>query len=125
MRKLTAGDIMLRKVVTATPEDALAMARLKMMRLGVGGLPVVKEGNLVGIITHRDIILVGEKDTDLRVRDIMTSDVLTITRETPIREILLLMKSTGYQRLPVVEKKRLVGLVTQSNIIGAIADWVK
>lgn len=124
MRRITAEDIMLKKVVTASPGDALAMARLKMMRLGVGGLPVVEKGRLVGIITHRDITLM-DKESDLRVKDIMTSQVLTITKKTPLREVLLIMKNTGYQRLPVVEDGRLVGLVTQSCVISAIADKVE
>ncbi len=124
MRRIKAGDIMLKKVVTASPNDALAMARLKMMRLGVGGLPVVEEGMLVGIVTHRDITLM-EGESDLRVKDIMTPQVLTITRETSLKEVLMIMKNTGYQRLPVVEEGRLVGLVTQSCVISAIADKVE
>lgn len=116
---------MLEEVVTAAPEDALAMARLKMMRLGVGGLPVVDGERLVGIVTHRDITLVGERESGLKVRDIMTTNVLTITRQTPLRDILLIMKKTGYQRLPVVDDGRLVGLVTQSCVISALAEQVK
>jgi CBS domain-containing protein len=125
MRSLTAQDVMLEEVVTAAPEDALAMARLKMMRLGVGGLPVVDGERLVGIVTHRDITLVGERESGLKVRDIMTTNVLTITRQTPLRDILLIMKKTGYQRLPVVDDGRLVGLVTQSCVISALAEQVK
>jgi CBS domain-containing protein len=125
MRSLKAGDIMLKNVVTANPEDVLAVARLKMMRLGIGGLPVVEGGKLVGIITHRDTILVGEKAMNLRVKDIMTTDVLTIGKETSLREIVLLMTKTGYQRLPVVEGGKLVGLVTQSCIIKALAESLR
>ncbi len=125
MRSFTAEDIMLTEVVTAAPDDALAMARLKMMRHGVGGLPVVERGRLVGIVTHRDVTLVGERESGLKVRDIMTSEVLIVTRQTPLRDILLIMKKTGYQRLPVVDDGRLIGLVTQSCVISALAERVE
>lgn len=125
MRGIKARDIMIKDVVTAGPGDVLAVARLKMMRLGVGGLPVIEGNKLVGIITHRDTVLAGEKAMNLRVKDIMTSDVLTIEEETSLREIVLIMKNTGYQRLPVVENGKLVGLVTQSCIISALADFFR
>jgi CBS domain-containing protein len=117
---LTADDIMIKDPVTATPSDHIVSAKLKMERQGIGGLPVVKNKELVGIITHRDTILIGKRAMKIRIEEIMTKDVLTIKKDTGFYEIASLMKQTGYQRLPVVDGKKLVGLVTQSCVINAL-----
>jgi CBS domain-containing protein len=117
---LTADDIMIKDPVTALPTELIASAKLKMMRQGLGGLPVVRNGEVVGIITHRDTVLVGKRAMKIKIEDVMTKDVLAIKRDTGFDEIVNLMKKTGYQRLPVVEGKKLVGLVTQSCVINAL-----
>ncbi|MDP6459457.1 MAG: CBS domain-containing protein [Candidatus Hydrothermarchaeota archaeon] len=125
MREIRVKDLIIRDVVTASPEEILALAKLKMMRLGIGGLPVVENRNLVGMITHRDTILAGERAMNLRVQDIMTSKVRAIREDTTLREVVTIMKETGYQRLPVVSRGELVGIVTQSCIINALAEELK
>jgi CBS domain-containing protein len=117
---LTAVDIMIKDPVTASPSEIIASAKLKMERQGLGGLPVVEHRKLAGIITHRDTILTGRRSMKIKIKDVMTRDVLTIKKNTDFYEIARLMKKTGYQRLPVVEGKTLVGLVTQSCIINAL-----
>ncbi len=117
---LTANDMMIKDPVTASPSDIVASAKLRMMRQGLGGLPVVRNGEMVGIITHRDTILVGKGAMKIKIEDVMTKDVLVIKKDTGFDEIVNLMKKTGYQRLPVVEGKKLVGLVTQSCVINAL-----
>jgi CBS domain-containing protein len=117
---LTAEDIMIKDPVTVSPTEIIASAKLKMERQGLGGLPVVEHGKLVGIITHRDTILTGKRSLKIKVRDIMTRDVLTVKKDTDFYEIAGIMKETGLQRLPVVEGKKLVGLVTQSCVINTL-----
>jgi len=112
---------MIKDVVTIGPEDVVASAKLKMIRLGIGGMPVVEEGRVVGMITHRDVILIGERASAMKVGE-MTRDVLTVGEETPVREIAGHMRRTGYQRIPVVRDGRLSGLVTQSSIITAFLE---
>jgi CBS domain-containing protein len=118
--ELKARDIMINDPVTAAPDEIIASAKLKMERQGLGGLPVVEHGKLVGIITHRDTILTGKRSLKIKVKDIMTRDVLTIKKDTDFYEIAAVMKKTGYQRLPVTKGKKLVGLVTQSCVINAL-----
>ncbi len=119
---LKAEDAMIRKVSVASPEDSVALARLRMEREGVGALPVVNKNELVGIITHRDIILVGE--SGLKVKDIMTKKLVTVQRETPLIRVMELMKEHGYQRIPVVEGKKLVGLITQGSVIDTMIKYL-
>jgi len=117
---LKAADIMIHDPVTATPSEIIASAKLKMERQGLGGLPVIERGRLVGIITHRDTILTGKRSQKIKVGDIMTRDVLTIKKDTDYYEIAAIMKKTGLQRLPVVSGEKLIGLVTQSCVINAL-----
>jgi CBS domain-containing protein len=122
MIDLKARDIMLKKVITIGPDEKVASAKLIMTRKGIGGLPVIEGEKLTGIITHRDIILAGDEVLKLKIRDIMTKNVKAVREDTPLKEIVKLMKDKGYQRIPVVKDKKLVGLITQSSIINAIAD---
>ncbi|WP_337971843.1 CBS domain-containing protein [Methanobacterium petrolearium] len=103
------------------PDDLVAAAKLKMMRCNVGGLPVVDESELVGIITHRDILLAGGETLGLKVGDLMSKDPEVAEKSTPIMNITKIMAEKGYQRIPVVENGNLVGLITQSSLIRALA----
>jgi CBS-domain-containing membrane protein len=121
IKKLKAEDIMIEDVRVTSPKDLVAAAKLKMMRCNVGGLPVVDDRRLVGIITHRDVLLAGGEALGLKVNDLMTKELYVANRETPILEITKVMADKGYQRIPVVENGNLVGLITQSSLIRALA----
>jgi CBS domain-containing protein len=119
--KLRAENIMIQEVFVTSPDDLVAAAKLKMMRCNVGGLPVVDNKKLVGIITHRDVLLAGGEALGLKVGDLMSKDLLVVEKESPIMDITKIMADKGYQRIPVVENGNLVGLVTQSSLIRALA----
>jgi CBS domain-containing protein len=119
--KLRAENIMIQEVFVTSPDDLVAAAKLKMMRCNVGGLPVVDNKKLVGIITHRDVLLAGGEALGLKVGDLMSKDLLVVEKESPIMEITKIMADKGYQRIPVVENGNLMGLVTQSSLIRALA----
>ncbi|AEG17211.1 CBS domain-containing protein [Methanobacterium paludis] len=122
IKNLHAKDIMISEVHVTTPTDLVAAAKLKMMRCNVGGLPVVDKKRLLGIITHRDILLAGGEALGLKVNDLMSKDLMVVNRETQIKDITRIMADKGYQRIPVVEDGKLVGLITQSSLIRALAD---
>ena len=112
---------MIGEVHIISPDDLIAAAKLKMMRCNVGGLPVVDDKKLVGIITHRDILLAGGEALGLRVEELMSKDLKVAQPDTPIMEITKIMADDGYQRIPVVKDGDLIGLVTQSSLIRALA----
>ena len=121
IRNLKAKDIMIDSVHVTSSKDLVAAAKLKMVRSNVGGLPVVDDKKLVGILTHRDVLLAGGEALGLKVGDLMSKDLYVVKKETPIMEITKIMADTGYQRIPVVENGILVGLITQSSLIRALA----
>lgn len=121
IRNLHAKDIMIEDIEVTSPNDLVAAAKLKMVRCNVGGLPVVDDRSLVGIITHRDILLAGGEALGLKVGDLMSKDLYVVKKDTPILEITKIMADKGYQRVPVAEKGILIGLITQSSLIRALA----
>lgn len=124
IKNLHAQDIMITDVVISSPEDLVAAANLKMVRANIGGVPVIKDDKLVGLITHRDILLAGGEALKLKVEDLMSKDLVVVNKDTHIKDISKIMADTGYQRIPVVEENRMIGLITQSCIIRAVADYL-
>jgi len=119
MKEYLAKDIMIRDVYTIKVGSKVALARLKMMRHGVGGLPVVDDtGTLLGMITQRDIDLAGSDVSHLPVEDLMTTKLFKGNERTTLKEIVDLMVKTGIQRFPIVnDEGKLLGLVTQTSVI--------
>lgn len=124
MKDLQTQDIMIIDVQTISSNDLIAAAKLKMMRSNVGGLPVLDNERLVGIITHRDILLAGGEALGLKVEELMSKDLRVVEPTTSIKEIVKIMNDEGYQRIPVVQDGKLMGLVTQSSIIRAVSDII-
>lgn len=120
MNKILAKDVMIKNIYTIQPKNRVALARLRMLRHGVGALPVVDDDKeLVGIITLRDIDLAGQEACALLVEDLMTTNLITGSENTSIGEIAETMLRTGIQRIPITEGSKLIGLVTQTVVIRA------
>jgi CBS domain-containing protein len=119
MEEYLARDIMIKDLYTIKANSKVGLARLKMMRHGVGGLPVINDKeNLLGMITLRDIDLAGVDVSNLTVEDLMTTNLVKGDENTTLKQIVELMVKTGVQRIPVVDKKgKLIGLVTQTSVI--------
>lgn len=118
---MLAKDVMIKDIHTIHPNNRVALARLRMLRLGVGALPVIDdEKKLIGIITLRDIDLAGNESYSLLVEDLMSINLITASRDTSIKEIVETMLQTGIQRIPIIDiGEKLIGLVTQTVVIRA------
>ena len=128
MDEVKIRDVMIKKVYTIGPEEKIALARLKMLRYGVGALPVVKEDNtLRGMLTLRDISLAGMDVGNLTVKDLMTKEnLITGTERTTLIKVADMMIKTGIQRIPILDEEgKLVGLMTQSILIRSFRDLFK
>jgi CBS domain-containing protein len=124
IKDIIAKDIMIENVLTISPTEKVAAADLLMVRNDIGGLPVIDNEKLVGIITQRDIMLsrfsisVG----GLQVEDLMTRNPVTIGPETSLEETLEIMLTKKVERLPVIKDGKLVGLVMHGQILKKIYE---
>lgn len=123
-------DIMTKEVATLDSEDELSLAN-DIMRLGrIRHLPVVSGDTLVGIISERDLFRsslaqalgYGNKDTrevmkTLRIKDIMVKQVATVAPDTDLRVAVAIMAERKIGCLPVVQDNKLMGLVTETDIL--------
>ena len=104
----------------ATVYDAIAL----MAEKGIGALPVVSEGRLVGILSERDyarkVILKGKASNETLVREIMTCEVISATPDHTVDECMRMMTNHRIRHLPVFEADDLVGIVSIGDLVKAV-----
>lgn len=115
----TARELMSSPVRTIRPETTIDEAHRILLRYGHSGLSVVDAaGQLVGIISRRDLdIALRHRFGHAPVRGYMTTNLRTISPETPLPEIELLMVTYDIGRLPVLDQGQLVGIVTRTDVL--------
>ena len=148
---MRAHQIMIRSVITVTPDATIIEAANTMLRWHVSGLPVVdRAGKLVGIVSEGDFIHRGEIGTQRRrgrwlkfligaggaatdyarehgrkVSEVMTRDPITITEDASLEEIVTSMETNSVKRLPVMRDDTLVGIVSRANLLQAVASLAR
>lgn len=115
---ITVEEVMVRDVASAelpgSRDEVLEILKTKH----ISGVPIVKNGELVGIVTRKDLLKNPEEE---QVAILMTRNPITITPDSSIVEASRLILENNIRRLPVVENHSLVGLITIADIVGAIA----
>ena len=131
--KIAVKEIMTKDVVSVAPTDRLVHARRQMMDANVGRLPVIDDEELVGMITSKDLMRayidfrknVPEKYQKTQIKEIFVEDIMSsnpsyVSKEMSITEVSKIMMETGYNGLPVVEEGKVVGIITQTDILRLI-----
>jgi CBS domain-containing membrane protein len=128
-------DLMTEAVQVAHPDDPLAEVHERMEQLACRHMPVVdEEGDLVGLVTHRDLLrhaLIEQPEVPryvesvllgrLTVRQVMVQEVETAEPRTDLRQAAQTMLDNKFGCLPVVEGRRLVGILTESDFVRRVA----
>jgi len=113
-----------REIWSIEPTETVYRAIEVMADRGVGALLVMSDNRLLGIISERDyarkIILKDRSSRKSLVRDIMTSQVVTVTRDHSVDQCLEIMTEKRVRHLPVMEDREVVGMVT----IGDLVKWI-
>lgn len=120
----TVRDLLARKrpdVVAVSPSDTALHGAQLMNQHGIGGLAVLDRGALVGMFTERDIlrrvVAAGKDPAATRVREVMTSPVITCLPETSVDECGAILSGKRIRHLPVTDAKGLVGIVTSGDLL--------
>ena len=135
MKKQLVADVMTRDVVTVDPNDQLAVAEDVMRLARFRHMPVVDEdGELVGLVSSRDLFhnallkALGygthAKQNAMettRVKEAMTSPVVTTTPETPLSAAAKVMRDKKLGCLVVVENQKIVGILTEGDFVALAA----
>ncbi len=121
------SEIMSRNVIALPPSTTLAEARTLMQRHHIRHLPVQLNDRLVGLVSQRDILAAQESSLELgtngdflqqhQISEVMVQEVTTVSPRAGIREAALHLQKHKYGCLPVVDKGRLVGIVTDSDFV--------
>jgi CBS domain-containing protein len=140
---MNVGDAMTGGVKTVFADEQVTVAMQLMLESHVSGLPVVdRQGRLVGMLTEGDLMRRVELGTERRhprwleyilgpgrlakeyvnahgrrVEEVMTADVATIDRSMPLMEAVSLMEGRHIKRLPVLDRGRLVGIISRADLL--------
>lgn len=113
-------EMMVRNVAYATLPGSRDEVLEILKNKHISGVPVVKNNGLVGIVTRTDLLKNTEEE---QLAILMTRDPITISPEQSMVEASRIILNTGVRRLPVVIDNTLVGIITLTDIIGAIANF--
>ncbi len=124
---LEVGDVMSKDVITISPDETVVLATKVMSENNISCIIVVDNDSVAGILTETDILkraVAEEKDFDkLRVREIMSSPVESISSDLSVLKAGRIIEDKHIKRLPILKKKRLVGIVTQTDLIRALTSY--
>lgn len=108
------------------PDEPVLRAIEMMSEKSVGALPVCDGDVLKGIISERDyarkVILKGHSSAETRVAQIMTTPVITVTPDHDVHECMELMTEKRIRHLPVVDKGKLVGIISIGDLVKAVIE---
>ncbi|HMN47183.1 MAG TPA: CBS domain-containing protein [Povalibacter sp.] len=108
------------------PDAPVLEAIQTMADRGIGALPVIRDGQLLGIVSERDyarkVILKERSSADTPVRDIMTSPVTTISPDEAVHNCMEIMTQKRIRHLPVVERGAVVGMISIGDLVKAVIE---
>ena len=143
---MKAADVMTRNVLTVGPEASVAQAIRLMLDNNVSGLPVVAaDGKVVGILTEGDLLRRSETGTERhrsrwleilmgpgraageyvkthgrKVEEIMTTDLISVTGDTQLDEVVGVMERRRIKRVPVLDADALAGIVSRADLLRSL-----
>ena len=113
-------DIMTKNVASVKPDASVSEAADLMQRYNAGSIPVCDDNGVVGIVTDRDIVMrnvtVGSDPRSTPVSSIMTTNVTTVSPDTDVDELGVIMSQKQVRRVPVVDNNNLVGIVALGDL---------
>ncbi|WP_052302940.1 CBS domain-containing protein [Archaeoglobus veneficus] len=116
---MKAKDVMNKNVIYATLPGTRENVLELFKKYEISAVPVMKNDELVGIVTRKDILRKIEED---QLALLMTPDPVTVQASDSINKVVEILSTTPFRRLPVLDGKKLVGIITVRDIIAKIAE---
>jgi CBS domain-containing protein len=117
------------RVVCIAPDASVFDALKLMAEHDIGSLVVMEGERLAGLFSERDyarqVVLVGKRSRDTLVRDIMTQKVLCVRPEQTVDECMALMTEKRVRHLPVLEHKKVIGLISIGDVVKEVISEQK
>ena len=126
---MLVGTRMSRPIITIPPDMPVVDALNLMKREHIRRTPVVKEGKMVGIVSDKDLLNASPSPvtslsvweinylfSKIIIKDVMTSQVITVTEDTPIEEAARIMADSKIGGLPVMHGEHVVGIITETDL---------
>lgn len=146
---MLAKDVMTKEVIVVSPEDNVNLVMQMLVDNRISGVPVVdSENHLVGVVTEKDLMIKAKelkvpfyltvfdsviylenpnkfkeemkKYTANRVKDVMTTKVITAEEDTSVSDIVELLTEHNINRVPVVRHGKVIGIVTRNDVLKAL-----
>ena len=144
---MRAMDVMTSKVITVGEKATVPETAKLLAEHGISAVPVIdKDNRVIGMVSEGDLLhraeigtehrrswwlemmsstnkLAGEyiKSHSGKVKDVMTRDVLSVTEETPVADVAVLLETNRIKRVPVLRDGKLVGIISRANLVRALA----
>jgi CBS domain-containing protein len=110
-----------RRIYSVEADHSVLEAARFMMEHNIGALPVMRNGELAGIVSERDImnrvVAVGRMPGTTKVSEIMTANPKSIKMDETVENALFLMREFGFRHLPITDGKELKGLVSLRDLL--------
>ena len=139
---MRAADVMTADVVTVSPDTTVPEIAALLIERHISAVPVLDGDRLVGIVSEGDLLRRPETDTEaapspwlrlftgpgavpdrfrkahgMTAREVMTRNVVTVAPDTTLGEVARLLESKRIKRVPVLDKGRLVGIISRANLL--------
>lgn len=148
---MRAADVMVRNVITISPEGTVGEVADLLLAHRISALPIADaDGKVVGLISEGDLLRRSEIGTERhrtqwlkwikfqktlaidfvkshsrRVSDVMTRHVISVEPDTPLDEVATILEENGIKRVLVMDNGKLVGILTRANLVQALAAAYK
>lgn len=117
---MNISEVMTEELVTCGPDETLSEVARKLQNKDIGSCPIVDQGNLVGIVTDRDIttraVARGLDVNSTHVREVMSTNLITGSPDMSLEDACELMSDNQIRRLPILAQNKLVGIVALADL---------
>ena len=138
MTNIPIADIMTKKIIALNRKDDLETAEMLFKKHKIRHIPVVHEDSIIGMLSYTDLLRISfadafnededEVDTVVynmfTIEQVMAKNLVSVTSDTPVKEVAQLLAKKEFHALPVVDEGRLVGIITTTDLINYMLKYL-